>query len=541
VQFTVAANVDPVARTGGIAANGQRAEIRQAAAECRLELAEGSASFPQVGGSGTVQVRASSSLCTWTASSDATWIGLRGGSEGKGSAAVPFDVDPTTGPSRTGTIAVAGHRFTVTQSPGCSFSVSPASYHAGPAGGPGSIAVTAGAGCPWNAASESDWITVTGGSSGSGNGTVGFTVAPTSGPSRTGRLIVAGETISVTQGQACTFTIAPQVQNVPAGGGTGSVAVTAGQGCEWNAASHAPWITITSGASGSGNGAVAFSVAATAGPSRSGTLTVAGQPFTVTQGQGCSATLAPSSAAAPAAGSSGAFDVATADGCAWSASSGAPWISVTSGASGSGRGTVRYGVAANTGPARSGTIGAAGLTFTITQAGSCSFAVSPGSAVVPATSETYLYVNITTAADCAWTSSSSHDWISLITGASGVGSGTTKFWIGTNSGPARSGAVTVAGRPVHVTQEGGCTFAVDRDEFRIGDKGGDRDVDVSAGAGCAWTAVSHVPWIRITRGAAGTGRGEVEFTVDRYDGEDTRTGTLTIAGRTITVRQEGDD
>ena len=46
---------------------------------------------------------------------------------------------------------------------------------------------------------------------------------------------------------------------------------------------------MTSGASGSGNGTVAFSVAANTNSARTGTLTIGGQTFTVTQaGLGCS-------------------------------------------------------------------------------------------------------------------------------------------------------------------------------------------------------------------------------------------------------------
>jgi hypothetical protein len=61
------------------------------------------------------------------------------------------------------------------------------------------------------------------------------------------------------------------------------VNVTAGTGCAWTASSNAPWLTITSGATGTGNGPVGFSAAANAGGSRTGTLTIAGQTFTVTQ------------------------------------------------------------------------------------------------------------------------------------------------------------------------------------------------------------------------------------------------------------------
>jgi Zn-dependent metalloprotease len=85
-------------------------------------------------------------------------------------------------------------------------------------------------------------------------------------------------------GGACSFSISPTSSSQPAGGGTGSVTVTAGAGCNWTAASNATFITITSGASGSGNGTVGYSVAANGGTSsRTGTMTIAGQTFTVTQ------------------------------------------------------------------------------------------------------------------------------------------------------------------------------------------------------------------------------------------------------------------
>src|SRR5205085_2296676 len=59
-------------------------------------------------------------------------------------------------------------------------------------------------------------------------------------------------------------------------------------------------------------------------------------------------------------------------GCAWTASSGASWVTITSGASGSGNGTVGYSVAANTGAARSATLTIATKTFTVNQAGTTS-------------------------------------------------------------------------------------------------------------------------------------------------------------------------
>ncbi len=81
----------------------------------------------------------------------------------------------------------------------------------------------------------------------------------------------------------CTYSISPSSQSFTSSGGSGTVSVTAGAGCSWTAVSNAGWITVTAGASGSGNGTVSYSVTANAGAARSGTITIAGQTFTVTQ------------------------------------------------------------------------------------------------------------------------------------------------------------------------------------------------------------------------------------------------------------------
>ena len=108
----------------------------------------------QAGGSGSIDVRASSALCAWTAASDADWIAITSGANGKGSAAVSFTVAPTTGPPRTGTVTLAGLHFSITQSEGCAYATAPSTYAAGAAGGSSAVSVTAAAGCPWTATSD---------------------------------------------------------------------------------------------------------------------------------------------------------------------------------------------------------------------------------------------------------------------------------------------------------------------------------------------------------------------------------------------------
>lgn len=67
--------------------------------------------------------------------------------------------------------------------------------------------------------------------------------------------------------------------------GTGSVTFTASDpGFAWSAESSAAWITITSGVSGVGSGTVSYAVAANPyGATRTGTITIGGQVFTITQ------------------------------------------------------------------------------------------------------------------------------------------------------------------------------------------------------------------------------------------------------------------
>lgn len=59
----------------------------------------------------------------------------------------------------------------------CTYSISPTSKTFFASGGKGSVNVTTQSECPWNAVSSVDWITITSGSSGTGNGTVKYTVA----------------------------------------------------------------------------------------------------------------------------------------------------------------------------------------------------------------------------------------------------------------------------------------------------------------------------------------------------------------------------
>src|SRR4029453_16288988 len=99
------------------------------------------------------------------------------------------------------------------------------------------VAVNAQAGCTWSSTSNAAWITFPAGTTGSGLGSVNYTVAANSSTSsRTGTLTVAGQTFTVTQaGGACSYAISPTSNpSMVAGGGTGTVTVTTQTGCAWS-------------------------------------------------------------------------------------------------------------------------------------------------------------------------------------------------------------------------------------------------------------------------------------------------------------------
>jgi hypothetical protein len=101
------------------------------------------------------------------------------------------------------------------------------------------------------------------------------------------------------------------------------------------------------------------------------------------------------------------------------------------------------------------------------------------------------------------------------------------------------GTMTIAGQTLTVTQEAGlvCTYTITPANKTMTRSGGSGTVSVTAGVGCGWTAVSNASWITVTSGSAGSGNGVVSYSVSFNTTGASRTGTVTIAGKTFTVKQ----
>jgi hypothetical protein len=115
--------------------------------------------------------------------------------------------------------------------------------------------------------------------------------------------------------------------------------------------------------------------------------------FTISAG--CTYSLTPSATNVPATASTGSVAVNAPPGCAWSASSGNSFLSVTAGANGSGVGTVSFSVAANTGSGRTGTLTIASQQVSITQATAIEGAITPTAASGAANGIVHIPVNVT--------------------------------------------------------------------------------------------------------------------------------------------------
>lgn len=91
---------------------------------------------------------------------------------------------------------------TTPTTPACTYTLSTTSLNIAATGATATVGVTANSGCAWTATSNAAFVVVNSGSASSGTGTVGLTIAENTGGTRTGTIIVAGQTVTVTQAAA---------------------------------------------------------------------------------------------------------------------------------------------------------------------------------------------------------------------------------------------------------------------------------------------------------------------------------------------------
>jgi uncharacterized repeat protein (TIGR01451 family) len=352
----------------------------------------------------SIEVSTNAPSCAWTAQSNASWLVILDNASSTGSGSLDVSVAPNTGAARNGTLTVAGQTVEIDQEAGdstiCTYGLNPASAHI-PAGGSSStFAVTTASSCSYFVEpypQDSTYVTgvqfITIPQTSSllvGNGNPAYTVAANHGAPRTGAIMVGGDVFTLTQdAPACYYTLSSTATTVGVTGGTGSITVTpSSSSCAWTAkSSDTTHLSVTSGASGTGNGTVNYSVPVNTEGPQSPTLTIGDANgytiFTETQVSAfnCTFTIAPGSIEVSSNGISNFFGITASYGnCKWTATSSDPTaltIGDVTGAAGLstngsavGTGVVYYRVAQNTtGAPRTITITAGCQTFTVNQDG----------------------------------------------------------------------------------------------------------------------------------------------------------------------------
>lgn len=363
--------------------------------------------------------------------------------------------------------------------PVCSIAISPGSLAFGSDGATGNVTVTVVAGCAWSATASAGWIAVTAGATGSGPGTVAYSVTANSATeSRSGTLTIGGQSHAVTQqGRAptiCSYDLSPSSAELGKDGGTGTLSVSAPGDCTWTATTNASWLVVSSGNQGSGNGSVSYGVARNLDiADRSATITVADRSFPVRQSGdigGCQYSVAPVDFSPCMPGGTVTASVTTQASCPWTAAPDASWLNLPSGPSGTGSGVITVTFSDNYDAPRQGVVlvrwptPTAGQNIRVAQAG-CLYGVSRSafsftSSGGPGTFDVIQESDPNTCGGatqdrCVWTAQSDVPWITITSSMPRSGDNPVAFTVATNdSSASRVGRITVRDKVVVISQAG---------------------------------------------------------------------------------------
>jgi hypothetical protein len=341
------------------------------------------------GGTFTVSVTVAGN-CQWTVTSDVPWAAVSGGHTFRGSQNLSYTVPANAGGSRTGRLSYSfdstKSTYIVQDGPvTCASSISPTarSFHAQRSAV--EVRVFAPTGCKWAFEGNGSWLTVVPEDDrpspwGDGNGTVvAVASANTDTGPRTGTATIAGTTFTATQdgtaAPACEYAFMPTTHSFPARGGSGQVTVTTGADCTWVHDQFGDfWIKpVASGQDFRGPGVYQFTVDANySTESRSGTFSLSGTSassstrVTVQQaGATCVYTVSPPSSTWGSGGGRAGVSVDARPGsCQWTAGADQSWMTILSGASGTGGGLLEFAVSAlpaGTTSTRTGTVTVRGV------------------------------------------------------------------------------------------------------------------------------------------------------------------------------------
>lgn len=177
-----------------------------------------------------------------------------------GGAPLPSTTSTTTTTTSVPTTSTTSSTTTTT-TPVCTYTLSAPGASVPAAGGSGQVSINTQATCPWTAQSFATWLTVTP-PSGTGPAAVQYTAAAnTNGPQRTGTLVIAGITFTVTQAASVPADLVPlfAVGTTPCAADGSTVTVQIANQGNGNAVASTATITFTNPSSPTPDGSQSVS------------------------------------------------------------------------------------------------------------------------------------------------------------------------------------------------------------------------------------------------------------------------------------------
>jgi hypothetical protein len=168
---------------------------------------------------------------------------------------------------------------------------------------------------------------------------------------------------------ACASAAAPASFQIGGAGGLVTIQIQAAPSCPWTVANLPIWASISGAGSGYGPASVSVNVSANNGPARSTMILVGGFAVQLNQdaASACTYTLNLNGQVFSAAGGTGIVTITAEPNCQWTVGVPPPWVTLLNPTSGSGNGSVRFQVSANSGIALAGSFTIGGQTFTVQQ------------------------------------------------------------------------------------------------------------------------------------------------------------------------------
>ena len=415
-----------------------------------------------------------------------------------------------------------------------------------PQGGGGAAIVTSGS-ATWTAAASDDWITLNATSGDAGKPVAYVVGANRAVEPRIGYVYVSGHTHTIKQA-GLGATLGNSEATVERLGGEISVAVVAQNLMPWKARTECDWLTV-SPTSGSGEGFVTV----TAAPwhevsTRSGTVTIAGNAFTVFQ-YGSRMKLGSYASQHDWHAAVIPIQVDALATTEWSVTPNKSWISVVDAGNGKGGDTVTIALGENPSYlARTGTVTIGTETYTVSQAGRTDlvFSLSPTETTASVNGANGL-IAVSATPDLPWSASSDAYWVTLYEATrKGAGNANIVYSVSPQSTLyERTATITVTpeaasgmiAKTQRITQSA-ATSSLSLQGYEFEAAGEAVSLEVTVSNIVEWQVVNNLDWLTLSGSSSRVGPGTVTLSAVENNSVYPRSGTVKIAERTFKVSQK---